>query len=87
MEIYSKLVRMSTARNKANLEACIGICDHLNVSPGILRRTLSEQDLDYDHDPNAEEPIAKLEKLHAKDAATMQSARGILKNAVSQRPP
>lgn len=81
MEVYTKLVRRSTARNKANLEACIRICNHLNVSPGKLRRALGKQDPGYDHDLDAEELIAKLKRLHAEDAATMQSARGILKNA------
>ena len=81
MEIYSKLVRRSTARNKANLEACIRICNHLDVSPGNLRRALKKQVPEDDHDLDVEQLMAKLKKLNGEDAATMQSARGILKNA------
>ena len=81
MEIYSKLVRRSRVRNKANLEGCIRICNHLNVSPGNLKRALEKQVPEYDHNLDPEELLAKLKKLHSDDAATMQSARGILKNA------
>ena len=81
MEVYSKLVRRSKARNKANLEACIKLCNHLNIGPGRLRRALEKRVPDPSHDLDIEELTAELKRLHAEDAATMQSARGILKNA------